>query len=76
MPSSINKKGDCFTGARYNILRVVAAYPLNANFHSRSKSVKAALGEDLQPLGEHETCSISQFSCSTSPDSLDVGIVD
>jgi hypothetical protein len=34
MLASINKPEDSFTGADYNILRVIAAYPLDANLDS------------------------------------------
>jgi len=49
MLNEINKE-DCFTGARYNILRVVAAYPLNASFTTLSTNVQKALDEDKHPL--------------------------
>jgi hypothetical protein len=35
---------------RYKILRVIAAFPLNASFDSASKDVKSALAEDDHPL--------------------------
>lgn len=46
----INKDGGCFTGGQYNILRVIAAYPLNAKFDSTSKHIKSVLGKDQHPL--------------------------
>ncbi|KAH9964718.1 hypothetical protein BGW80DRAFT_1347450 [Lactifluus volemus] len=50
MLESINDVEECFTGERYNILRVVAAYSLGVNFNSRSSKVKEALQEDDHPL--------------------------
>jgi len=44
--------GDCFTGLQYNILRVVAAFPLDANFGSLSKVVQTALDGDRHPLAK------------------------
>ena len=54
MLEAINKAEDCFTGARYNVLRVVAAYPLDANFVTRSLEVQNALNEDNHPLASLE----------------------
>jgi hypothetical protein len=42
--------GECFTGRQYNILRVVAAFPLDVNFESSSKAIQRALVEDKHPL--------------------------
>ncbi|CAG8719929.1 11572_t:CDS:2, partial [Acaulospora colombiana] len=39
-----------FMGGRYNILRVVAAFPLDVNFSSISKHVQDALSEDKHDL--------------------------
>lgn len=50
MLAAINKPEDCFTGAKFNILRVVAAYPLNANLNSRSNAVQAMLKADEHPI--------------------------
>ena len=44
--------GDCFTGLQYNILRVVAAFPLDANFESVSEVVQTAIDEDGHPLAK------------------------
>ena len=38
------------TGGPYDILRVVAAFPLAADFESKSKEVQQALKEDSHPL--------------------------
>jgi hypothetical protein len=50
MLAAINKREDAFTGGDFNILRVVAAYPLDVNLHSRSKFDEAALLADRHPL--------------------------
>ena len=52
MLAAINKPEDCFTGERavYNVLRVVAGFPLGANFDAASKKVKNAIAEDPHPL--------------------------
>jgi hypothetical protein len=49
MLKAINKEG-CYTGAEYNILRVVAAYPLDAKFTTASSKVQRALVEDKHPM--------------------------
>jgi hypothetical protein len=49
MLAAINEQ-DSWTGADYNILRVVAAYPLAADFSSKSKHVAAMLKADNHPL--------------------------
>lgn len=47
MLEAINHAEDCFTGARYNILRVIAAYPLDAaDLASSSLKVQRAIRED------------------------------
>jgi len=51
MLDSINQ-GPCFTGAKYNILRVVAAFPLDADFYTRSTAVAAVLEQDHHPLAK------------------------
>jgi hypothetical protein len=51
MLAAIND-GDPFTEAQYNLLRVVAAFPLAANFNSPSKVVRDALQEDAHPLAK------------------------
>ena len=53
MLEAINKAEDSFTGARYNVLRVVAAYPLDVNFVG-SLEVQDALNEDNHPLASLE----------------------
>jgi len=51
MLKAINEEENCFTGARYNILRVVAAYPLDADVNSQSsKNIQQAILEDNHPL--------------------------
>jgi hypothetical protein len=51
MLAAINDAGHCFTGARYNILRVVAACPLAANIDPDSSiAIKSALSDDKHPL--------------------------
>ena len=50
MLTAINKPGEGFTTGRYNILRVVAAFPLNANFNSRAAEVQNMLREDNHAL--------------------------
>jgi hypothetical protein len=49
MLNSINK-GPCFTGEQFNILRVVAAFPLTSNMNSASTHVQAAIKGDGHPL--------------------------
>jgi len=49
MLDAINQ-GDSFPGLQYNILRVVAAFPLGADFQSSRGAVQEALGEDRHPL--------------------------
>ena len=39
-----------FTKGKYNLLRVVAAFPLEASFESWSAQVKRALSKDVHPL--------------------------
>lgn len=51
MPAAINTPDECFTGVWYNILRVVAVYPLDAWIDSeRSKEIKSAIDADPHPL--------------------------
>jgi hypothetical protein len=52
MLEAINTPDECFTGARYNILRVVAAYPLDAKIDAttRSKEIRDAIEADPRPL--------------------------
>jgi len=49
MLGAINQ-GDHFPGLQYDILRVVAALPLGADFESSGGAVQKALGEDGHPL--------------------------
>jgi len=49
MLGAINQ-GEESLGHKYNILRVVAAFPLDVNFQSSSKVVQMALDEDEHPL--------------------------
>lgn len=56
--AAINQE-DCFTGATYNILRVVATYPLQANFaNERSKKLTDALNEDKHPIASMKHSSL------------------
>lgn len=51
MLEGINKpSGGPFTGCTYNILRVIAAFPLCINFNSSSIHIQNALREDDHPL--------------------------
>jgi hypothetical protein len=47
---AINTLPEAFTRGRYNMLRVIAAFPLAANLESSSKKVHAALSEDDHTL--------------------------
>jgi hypothetical protein len=38
------------TGSKYNVLRVIAAFPLGVDFNSASKKVQKTLKEDNHPL--------------------------
>ena len=72
MLKAINKADDCFTGAQYNVLRVVAAYPLDANFGTRSLEVQKALNEDNHPLAslEHAPLLAALTRCDATPSVL------
>lgn len=72
MFKSINKGKRCFTGARYNILRVVAAYPLDANFTSRSADIADAMSEDKHPLAtlRHASLLAALATCDSTPSIL------
>jgi hypothetical protein len=52
MLAAINTAEDCFTNGKFNILRVIAAYPLDAKLESRapSEDIRSALLEDPHPL--------------------------
>jgi hypothetical protein len=74
MLAAINKAEDCFTNGRYNILRVIAAYPLDAKLESRapSKDIQSALLEDLHPLAtmKHSTLLASLATSNGTPSIL------
>jgi hypothetical protein len=61
------KLGDRFTGQKYNILRVVAAFALDVNFQSSSKAVQTALREDAHPLAKLSRVALAA-ALATSPD--------
>jgi hypothetical protein len=70
MLAAINDEEDSFTGGRYNILRVVAAYPLDAGISSsQSEKIKEAVNADKHPLAilKVETRSIACISCQIRP---------
>ena len=46
MLGAINSESERFTAGRYNILRIVAAFPLEADIFSPSGHVRRALKED------------------------------
>lgn len=50
MLAVINKPEELFTSGKYNVLRVVAAFPLGTNLDSKSADIKLALEEDNHPL--------------------------
>jgi hypothetical protein len=52
MLNAINPRSARFTTGRYNILRVVAAFPLDADFSSTSTKVQKALNEDNHALAQ------------------------
>ena len=54
MLEQINMGQDCFVGPKYNILRVIAAYPLDANIGSNSKEISDALLADAHPIATLE----------------------
>jgi hypothetical protein len=49
MLSAINQ-GPCFTGAKYNVLRVIAAFPQLAKFSTTSKAVATTLRNNNHPI--------------------------
>lgn len=62
MLAAINK-GERFTTGKYNILRVVAAYPLVADFDSASVKVQERLIQDNHALAQLDgTALIAEFS--------------
>ncbi|KIL64829.1 hypothetical protein M378DRAFT_1040593 [Amanita muscaria Koide BX008] len=50
MLEAINTVGESFTGARYNVLRVVVVYPLDGFDPARSEEIASALREDNHPF--------------------------
>lgn len=52
MLAGINKQCASFTSGEYNILRVVAAFPLLVNFNSTSRDVGKRLSQDSHPLAQ------------------------
>ena len=50
MRAFINGDDPCYTGADFNILRVIAAFPLLVNRDSKSKHEKNILNSDKHPL--------------------------
>jgi hypothetical protein len=52
MLAAINTPDDCFVdeNALYNVLRVVAGFPLDANFDVESEKIKTAIVRDPHPL--------------------------
>jgi hypothetical protein len=49
MLAAVNN-GASWTGAEFNILRVVTGFPLAANFKSSSQKTQTSLGKDKHPL--------------------------
>jgi hypothetical protein len=74
MLAAINTAEDCFTNGKYNILRVIAAYPLDAKLESRapSEDIRSALLEDSHPLAtmNHAALLASLASSDASPSIL------
>ena len=64
MFDAINQEAP-WTGADFNILRVVAAFPLAANVDSSSKYVKAKLKEDSHPLATLSRERLLDALCAT-----------
>jgi hypothetical protein len=50
MLEAINASEEQFVVGTYNVLRVVAAFPLPTNFKSRASGIMEALKEDPHPL--------------------------
>ncbi|KAM6492769.1 hypothetical protein JOM56_012493 [Amanita muscaria] len=50
MLEAINTVGECFTGARYNMMRVVVVYPVGGFDPARSEEIASALREDNHPF--------------------------
>jgi hypothetical protein len=74
MLAAINTAEDCFTNGKYNILRVIAAYPLDAKLESRGPSddIRSALLEDSHPLAtmKHTTLLASLATSNGIPSIL------
>ena len=67
---AINGPDECFTGAWYNVLQVVAAYPLDAWIDPRrSEEIKMALQEDQHPIAmlRHAPLLASLATCEGMP---------
>jgi hypothetical protein len=70
MLAAINEAHECFTDAWYNILHVVAAYPLDAHIDLESSSeVHAPLQDDQYPLAtlRHSQLLASLATCDSTP---------
>jgi hypothetical protein len=52
MLEAINPESERFTDGRYNILRVVVAFPVDANFSSSAAGVQKVLKEDSHELAK------------------------
>ena len=52
MLEAINPESERFTDGRYNILRVVVAFPVDENFSSSAAGVQKALKEDSHALAK------------------------
>ena len=50
MLAVINGDAPCYTGADFNMLRVIASFPLVVNFSSTSERVTNILNSDKHPL--------------------------
>jgi hypothetical protein len=68
MLTAIDK--DSATGL-YDILRVVGAFPLTADFDSKSKEVGEALGEDRHALAQLSTTALTT-ALATTPHGPDI----
>ena len=70
MLAAINTPEECFTGVKYNILRVIAAYPLDAWVDGgRSPEIKSAIDADPHPLAtlRHGPLLSSLATCHGTP---------
>ena len=66
MKDAINLE-DQFTDGEYNILRVVAAFPLDVNFDSTSKKVQESMEKDVHALAKLSQTAFTA-ELATSPD--------